>query len=59
MRLLDAQYLQTPFYGSRRMTAWLQGQGYPINRKWIQRLMYLVAINKSKNYVLWLWKPES
>ena len=27
MRLLDAQYLQTPFYGSRRMTAWLQGHG--------------------------------
>ena len=27
MRLLDAQYLQTPFYGSRRMTTWLQGHG--------------------------------
>lgn len=39
MRLLDEQYLHTPFYGSRRMTEWLQGQGYPVNRKRVQRLM--------------------
>ncbi len=26
MRLIDEQYLQTPFYGSRRMTVWLQGK---------------------------------
>src|SRR5439155_18646850 len=30
MRLLDEQYTRTPFYGSRRMTAWLQGQGYEV-----------------------------
>ena len=28
MALLDRQYLRTPFYGSRRMTAWLQTQGH-------------------------------
>lgn len=39
MRLMDAQYLQTPFYGSRRMTVWLNAQGYEINRKRVQRLM--------------------
>ena len=44
MRLLDAPYLQTPFYGSRRMTAWLQGHGYPINRKRVQRLMRLMDL---------------
>jgi putative transposase len=44
MRLLDAQYLQTPFYGSRRMTAWLQGHGYLINRKRVQRLMRLMDL---------------
>ena len=33
MRLIDAQYLRTPFYGSRQMTHWLQSQGYPVNRK--------------------------
>lgn len=39
MRLIDEQYLSTPFYGSRRMTVWLQRQGYAINRKRVQRLM--------------------
>jgi putative transposase len=27
MRLLDEQYTATPFYGVRRMTAWLRSQG--------------------------------
>jgi putative transposase len=44
MRLLDAQYLQAPFYGSRRMTAWFQGHGYPINRKRVQRFMRLMGL---------------
>ncbi len=39
MRLLDEQYLHTPCYGRRRMTVWLQGQGYAVNRKRVQRLM--------------------
>jgi putative transposase len=39
MRLLDAQYTATPFYGSRRMTAWLRSQGYTVNRKRVTRLM--------------------
>ena len=26
MRLIDEQYLETPFYGSRRMTAYLQSE---------------------------------
>src|SRR6202035_3509977 len=33
MALIDRQYLQTPFYGSRRMAAWLQAQGHAVNRK--------------------------
>ena len=44
MRLLDEQYLRTPFYGSRRMTVWFQEHGYPINRKRIQRLMRLMRL---------------
>ena len=44
MRLLDEQYTRTPFYGSRRMTAWLQGQGYEVNRKRLARLMRLMGI---------------
>ncbi len=39
MRLLDEQYLKTPFYGSRRMKVFLNSQGYTISRKRVQRLM--------------------
>ena len=39
MALIDRQYLARPFYGSRRMTAWLRAQGHPVNRKRVQRLM--------------------
>jgi putative transposase len=39
MRRLDEQYLRTPFFGSRRLTVWLQRQGETINRKRVQRLM--------------------
>jgi putative transposase len=44
MRLLDEQYLQMPFYGSRRMTAWLQVEGHDVNRKRVQRLMRLMGL---------------
>ena len=44
MRLLDEQYLRTPFYGSRRMTVWLQQQGHAVNRKRVQRLMPLMGL---------------
>jgi putative transposase len=44
MRLLDEQYLRTPFYGSRRMTAWLQQEGHAVNRKRVQRLMRIMGI---------------
>jgi putative transposase len=33
MALIDRQYLRTPFYGSRRMTVWLQAQSHMVNRK--------------------------
>lgn len=44
MRLIDEQYTRTPFYGSRRMTAWLRTEGYPVNRKRVQRLMRQMGI---------------
>jgi putative transposase len=44
MRLLDEQYTATPFYGLRRMTAWLRGQGYAVNRKRVARLMRLMGL---------------
>jgi putative transposase len=39
MRLLDEQYLRTPFYGSRRMTVHLRRLGHSVNRKRVCRLM--------------------
>ena len=30
MALIDQQYLKTPFYGSRRMTAWLRNHGHQV-----------------------------
>jgi putative transposase len=44
MRLLDGQYLETPFYGSRRMAHWLCSQGFEVNRKRVQRLMRLMGV---------------
>jgi putative transposase len=39
MRLIDEQFLKTPFYGSRRMTASLERSGETVNRKRVRRLM--------------------
>ena len=39
LRLIDEEYTRHPFYGSRRMTAYLRKQGHPVNRKRVQRLM--------------------
>ena len=44
MRLIDQEYLRRPFYGSRRMTEYLRGLGYEVNRKHVQRLMRLMGI---------------
>ena len=44
MKLIDQQYLATPFYGSRRMTVWLQRQGRPMSRKRVQRLMRTMGL---------------
>lgn len=44
MRLIDEQYLRTPFYGSRQMTRSLVRQGHLVNRKRVQRLMRKMGI---------------
>jgi putative transposase len=41
---LDEQYTRTPFYGVRRMTAWLQGEGYGVNVKRVRRLLRLLGV---------------
>ncbi len=44
MRELDRQYLETPFYGSRRMRASLERQGLPVSRRRVQRLMRIMGL---------------
>lgn len=39
MRLLDEQYLKTPFYGVRRMTEWLRRLKEWVNPKHVRRLL--------------------
>jgi putative transposase len=44
-RLLDEQYTETPFYGIRRMTAWLRSQGYAVNHKRVGRLLRQMGLD--------------
>ena len=44
MRLIDEQYMKTPFYGRRRMTAHLVRAGYAINPKRVARLMETMGL---------------
>lgn len=44
MELIDREYTKHPFYGTRRITAWLKVQGCLVNRKRIQRLMSLMGL---------------
>lgn len=43
MRLMDEQYLKTPFYGIRRMLHWLKDLEITINHKRVKRLMGLMG----------------
>jgi putative transposase len=44
MRQIDEQYMETPFYGSRRIAACFKRGGDGVNRKRIQRLMRLMGL---------------
>jgi putative transposase len=44
MRKMDRQYLATPFYGARKMAAWLKSQGQSVNRKRVRRLMHKMGL---------------
>jgi putative transposase len=39
MRIIDKEYTDHPFYGTRQMRNTLRRQGYKVNRKRVQRLM--------------------
>jgi len=44
MRLLDEQYLRTPFWGVRNMTWWLGRQGWQVNPKRVRRLLRVMGL---------------
>jgi len=39
MKLIDAQFMETPFSGSRQMARHLRNQGHNVGRKRVRRLM--------------------
>jgi putative transposase len=45
MKLIDRQYLTTPFYGARKIAACLKSQGHRANRKRVRRLMRIMGLN--------------
>jgi putative transposase len=44
MRLIDAQFLETPWYGARQMARHLRRQGHLVGRKRVRRLMQLMGL---------------
>ena len=44
MKLIDRQYLATPFYGARKIAARLKSHGQWVNRKHLGRLMRVMGL---------------
>ncbi len=44
MVAMDRQYLTAPYFGSRRIQAWLQARGHLIGRKRVRRLMRVMGL---------------
>ena len=44
MRLIDAQFLETPWYSSRQMARHLRREGHVVGRKRVRRLMALMGL---------------
>jgi putative transposase len=53
MALIDRQFMETPYYGCRKMTAWLRRAGHVVNRKRVRRLMRQMGLQ-----VIWQ-KPNT
>ena len=50
--LIDEEYTQHPFYGSRRMVVILLRQGWLVNRKRVQRLMRVMGISLERGVTI-------
>ena len=49
MLLIDKQLPDTPFYGVRQMTWYLQNDGHGVNQKRIRRLMRLMRVRRENS----------
>ena len=45
MKLMDKQYLDTPFFGLGQFTDWLRGKGHVVNPKRVRRLLRLMGLS--------------
>jgi putative transposase len=45
MRLIDEQFLKTPFFGRGMMTAWLRRKKHLVNEKRVRRLMQVMGLS--------------
>lgn len=45
MRIIDEQFLETPYFGSRQMARWLRRRGWRISRKRVARLMRKMGLS--------------
>jgi putative transposase len=48
MRLIDEQFLETPWYGSRQMARHLRRHGWCVGRHRVRRLMRPVSVMSSR-----------
>ncbi len=44
LRLIDEQFLLSPYYGTRQMARWLTRQGYAVGGHPVRRLMRLLGL---------------
>ena len=44
MKMIDKQYMATPFYGARKIVAWLKSEHHCVNRKHVRRLMQIMGL---------------
>lgn len=44
LQLIDEEYTRHPFFGSRKIRAYLRGLGHRVNRKCVQRLMRMLGL---------------
>jgi len=44
MEIIDKQFLQTPWYGSRQIAGYMQRQGHKCGRHRVRRLMRLMRL---------------